>query len=253
MALLEIRGLTKYFGGLGALVDLDLDVKPLEMMGVIGPNGAGKSTLFNLIAGTHLPTSGQVIFDGQDITGLKPHQIAQAGIGRTFQSSTLLRESSVLDNVVTAFHLHYKTGVLEAFLHTKAAREDEQNIKKKAMDILEFTGLVSQQNKIAGTLSSGYQKILAVAIAFATQPKLLLLDEPVTTLSVAMVEKVMSLIDKVRSTGTTVIIIEHNMKVIMDYCDRIVVIAYGKKLAEGTAKAICDDEEVCQAYLGVMD
>jgi branched-chain amino acid transport system ATP-binding protein len=249
---LTVRKLTKHFGGLAALNDVDLDVSESEILGIIGPNGAGKTTLFNIIAGFFPPTSGEVMFREKELTGLRADQIARKGIGRTFQASTLFKQFTVFDNVFNAFHMHYRQPPWKALLHTSAVREEERTKKQEAMEILNFTGLASQKDKLAENLSSGYQKILAISIALATNPELLLLDEPVTTLSPHMVETVMGLVTKVRDAGMTVLIIEHNMKAIMDYCDRIVVLAYGKKVAEGLPQDIRENREVVEAYLGVM-
>jgi branched-chain amino acid transport system ATP-binding protein len=253
MALLEIRTLSKYFVGLAALNKLDLDVFDSEMVGLIGPNGAGKSTLFNVICGFYPPSEGNVIFKGKDITGLKSHKIARMGIGRSFQASTLFMKSTVLDNVLTGFHINYKEPVWKSFLHTSSARKEEKILREKAMEILDFTGLASQKDKFAENLSSGYQKTLAISIALSTNPDLLLLDEPVTTLSPDRVEMIMDLVNKVRGSGTTVVVIEHNMKAIMDYCDRIVVMAYGRNIAEGLPNEIRDNRDVIEAYLGDMN
>jgi branched-chain amino acid transport system ATP-binding protein len=252
MKVLEVRNLRKHFGGLAALRDVDLEVFESEILGIIGPNGAGKTTLFNIIAGFFSPTSGMVMFRGEQLTSLRADQIARKGIGRTFQASTLFSQFTVFDNVFNAFHMHYKQPPWKALLHTRAVREEERTMKQKAMELLDFTGLASQKDKLAENLSSGYQKILTISIALATNPKILLLDEPVTTLSPQMVETVMGLVTKVRDTGTTVLIIEHNMKAIMDYCDRIVVLAYGEKIAEGLPREIGENREVVEAYLGVM-
>ena len=249
---LEVRQLRKHFGGVAALSDVDLDVFESEILGIIGPNGAGKTTLFNIIAGFFPPTSGTVMCRGKKLTGLRADQVARKGIGRTFQTSTHFSQFTVFDNVFNAFHMHYKQPPWKALLHTRAVRDEERAMKKKAMEILNFTGLASQKDKLAENLSSGYQKILTISIALATNPKILLLDEPVTTLSPQMVETVMGLVTKVRDTGTTVLIIEHNMKAIMDYCDRIVVLAYGEKIAEGLPLEIGENREVVEAYLGVM-
>jgi branched-chain amino acid transport system ATP-binding protein len=253
MALLEIRKLTKYFGGLAALTDLDLDVFDSEILGIIGPNGAGKTTLFNVVTGFSPPKSGKVIFKGEDITGLRPDQIAQKGISRSFQLSTLFSRSTVFDNVFMACHMNFKQPIWKAPLPFRSVRKEEAMLKQKVIEILDFTGLVLQKDKIAGNLSSGWQKALSLSMPLATNPKLLLLDEPVTTLSPDRVEMIMKLVTKVRDAGTTVAIIEHNMKAIMDYCDRIVVLAYGKVIAEGKAQEIRENKEVIEAYLGSMD
>lgn len=250
MPILEIKKLSKYFGGVAAVDNLDVNFHEAKITGIIGPNGAGKTTLFNLITGFYQPNSGKVIFKGEDITGLKPHEITQKGIVRTFQTTTLLMRSTVLENVLTAFHLHYKTAIWKAFLHTRSSRNEERATRQRALEVVEFLGLASHKDKLAQNLSSGLQKLLAIAIGYATSPKLLLLDEPVTTLSPDKVEMVMKVISNVRNAGTTILIIEHNMKAIMDYCDTITVLAYGKKLVEGSAKEVAENNEVIESYLG---
>lgn len=250
MAILEIRNLSKSFGGFAAVSKLDLDVFDREILGIIGPNGAGKSTLFNLISGFLKPTKGSIVFRGEDITAMEPYQVAQIGLARTFQASTLFKQLTVFDNVYTALHMHYRTNVIEAFLHTKSSKNEDRSAKERALMALEFMGLAREKDKIAGQLSSGYQKALAICIAFATNPRLLLLDEPIATLSVEQTSIVMDLVTKVRIAGTAVVIIEHNMKVVMDHCDRIVALAYGKKIGEGTAKEIRENKDVVEAYLG---
>jgi branched-chain amino acid transport system ATP-binding protein len=253
MAILEVRDLKKKFGGLGALDGLDLDAYDSEILGIIGPNGAGKTTLFNVISGFYKPTVGKISFQGEVISGLRPDQIAGKGIGRTFQDLSLCMQSTVFENVFTAFHKSYSTGLWSAFFHTKAVAEEEKTLKKKAMEIIDFMGLTVHKDKLAANLSSGFKKALSLSVAFATNPKLLLLDEPATTLSPDKVEMIMNLVLRVRETGTTVVIIEHSMKAIMEYCDRIVVIANGKKLAEGKAKEISENKEVVEAYLGEVE
>lgn len=250
MTILEIRNLSKFFGGFAAVSELNLDVYDSEILGIVGPNGAGKSTVFNMISGFLKPTQGSIMFRGIDITGIKAYRIAQIGIARTFQASTVFKQLTAIDNVYTALHMHYRTNVVEALFHTKSYNNEERSALQKAEEIMEFMGLVSQKYKNAGELSSGYQKALAICIAFATNPRLLLLDEPITTLSADQIEIVMNLVTKVRNAGTTVIIIEHNMKVVMDYCDRITALAYGKKIAEGSAKEIRENKDVIEAYLG---
>lgn len=252
MALLEIRGLVKNFGGLSALSGFDLDVHRGDILGIIGPNGSGKTTLFNLITGFLKPTAGKIVFKDEEITGLRPDQIAKKSIGRSFQDLALCPQLSAFENIYSAHHTHYKTSLWRAFLHTKAVSSEEKKMKEKTEEIMKFMGLVPHQGKLAGTLSSGFQKALSISVAFALQPQLLLLDEPATTLSPDRVEMIMELVKKVRDSGTTVIIIEHNMKAIMDYCNRIAVIAYGRKLAEGSALEIQENKEVVESYLGAQ-
>jgi branched-chain amino acid transport system ATP-binding protein len=249
--MLEIRGLTKHFGGVAAVNRLDMTVNQGEIVGIIGPNGAGKTTLFNLITGFLKPTKGEVLLDGEDITGQKPHSIAEKGIVRTFQAASLFPDFTVLQNVTAACHLKPKVGLWEAVLHTSSHRKKREYALSRAKEILKFTGLDTQGDKIAGGLSSGWRRTLSVAIALAANPRLLLLDEPVTTLDPERVAFIMNLIAKVRASGVTVMVIEHNMRAIMDCCDRIVVLAFGKKIAEGSPEEVGQNQHVIDAYLGV--
>jgi branched-chain amino acid transport system ATP-binding protein len=230
-----------------------LDVKEAEILGIIGPNGAGKTTLFNVISGYFRPNSGKVIFDGQDITGLKAHQVANLGVSRTFQASTPFKKATVFENVLIGFHMSYKTSIWQRVLRTAAAQKEERELEEMTRKTLEFVGLIPHKDKLASELSSGYLRLLAIGTALATKPKLMLLDEPVTTLSPDKVEMVMELVTRVRNLGTTVVLIEHNMKAIMAYCDRIAVLGYGKKLAEGLPHEIRENREVVESYLGVID
>ena len=251
MCLLEIRKLTKDFGGLRVINELDLDVRQGEILGIIGPNGAGKTTLFNVISGFLAPTSGRVMFRGEDITGLKPHVIAQKGIVRTFQLMTLWPDLTVMD--ATRLALHMKSGFtfLGALFNNSSTRRKEKKVDERTMEISKFVGMEHLTNQVAGTLSHGYQRTLSLSIAAATGPPLLLLDEPVTALSPERVNTVLELVKKLRDAGSTVMIIEHNMRVIFHLCDRIAVINYGNKIAEGTPSQIKDDAVVISAYLGV--
>ncbi len=250
--ILEVVGLRKKFGELVAVDHMDVAVKEGEIMGLTGPNGSGKTTLFNLVTGFLKPTEGKVTFQGEDITGLPPHIIAKKGVTRTFQLISLYKDMTVLKNILIACHLHVGKGLFAQFMRLPNMRKREKEIEEKAMELMEFTGLTPHKDKLAGELSSGFQKALAISIAFTTDPKLLLLDEPVTTLSEDRVEMVMELIKKLRDTGTTVVMIEHNIRAIMNYCDRIVVLGYGKKIAEGTGQEVRDNKEVAEAYLGGM-
>jgi branched-chain amino acid transport system ATP-binding protein len=250
MALLETKSLTKYFGGLAAINDLDVEVLDSEILGLIGPNGAGKTTLFNLISCFFPPTKGEVMFKGGRISGLKPHEVAQMGIGRTFQKSTLFMGSSVLDNVFTGFHMNYKTGLLSQFLHTPTAREEAKLIKAKALEILEYMGLAPLKDELAQNLPHGHQRILSICVALAANPALLLLDEPVTGMNPGETEQTIDLIRQLREGGITIVVVEHDMKAVMSLCDRIVVLNYGKKIIEGPPEEIRENREVIEAYLG---
>lgn len=247
---LEVRDLSKFFGGLSAVSHLDLDIFDSEILGVIGPNGAGKTTLFNVISGFYSPSRGKVVFDGHDITGLKAHQVAQAGISRTFQISNLFMSLSALSNVFTCHHMSYRTGMWKRFLHTSSAIEEEERLRQSALEILEFMGLDDLKNEPAGKLTHGQQKALSICMALATNPKLLLLDEPVTGMNPAEIQTILNLISRIRSRGMTIAIVEHNMQAVMNLCDRIIVLNHGQKIAEGLHKEIIENQEVIEAYLG---
>jgi branched-chain amino acid transport system ATP-binding protein len=253
MSILEIKGLRKKFGELVAVDGVSLDVEEGEILGLIGPNGSGKSTIFNLITGFLKPTAGKVIWQGEDITGLPPHVIAKKGITRTFQLVTLYQDMTVLKNIIIACHLHVGMGLVSQFLRLPKMRAREKEIEERAIELMNFTGLTPHKDKLAGELSSGFQKALAISIGYTTDPKLLLLDEPVTTLSEDRVKMVMELVTKLRDAGTTIILIEHNFKAITDYCNRIVALGYGRKIAEGTAHEVRENKEVVESYLGVME
>lgn len=248
--ILEVKKLSKYFGGLAAVNEVDLGVSESEILGLIGPNGAGKTTLFNAISGYFPPTSGQVIFDGKDITGLKAHEVAYLGISRTFQASTLFMKISVLDNVFTGYHMSYRTGVWKRLLRTPAARKEEATLRQKAMEILEFMGLASLKDEMAMNLPHGHQRVLGVCMAMATNPTVLLLDEPVTGMNPGETQTMISLIRQIRDRGITIVLVEHDMKAVMDLCDRIAVLNYGQKITEGLPEEIRENKEVIEAYLG---
>lgn len=250
MPLLETRSLTKYFGGLAAINELDMEVFESEILGLIGPNGAGKTTLFNLISSFFPPTKGEVMFKGGLISGLKPHEVAQKGVGRTFQQSTLFMGSSALDNVFTGFHMNYKTGLLKQFLHTPKARKEAKFIKENALEILDYMGLAPLKDELAENLPHGHQRILSICVALAANPELLLLDEPVTGMNPGETEQTIDLIRRLRDRGITIVVVEHDMKAIMRLCDRIVVLNYGRKITEGPPEEIRENMEVIEAYLG---
>jgi len=250
MALLEIRHLSKIFGGLTALNQLDLDVQEGEILGIIGPNGAGKTTLFNLITGFFPPTLGTVRFKGEDITGLKADQVARKGIGRTFQASVLFMFATVFENTFSAFHMHYKQPGWKAFLRMPSARVEERAMEERVNGILEFMGLAHLKDELAINLPHGYQRLLGVALALSINPSLLLLDEPATGMNPVEKETMVGLIKKMRDNGSTIVIIEHDMKAMMSLCDRFAVLNFGQKIAEGDPRQVIDQKEVAEAYLG---
>lgn len=250
MPLLEIRNVSKYFGGLEAVGNVDFDVDQGEIKGLIGPNGAGKTTLFNVISGVYHPTSGRVVFKGKDIAHLKPHAIAKMGLVRTFQATTLFNSFSVLKNVLAGYHLHSKVNFWGALFNTPATVKRERDIEKKAMEILEFMGLSKYKDELALNLPHGYQRALGISIALAAEPELLMLDEPVTGMNPEETMEMMGVINKIRDRAITVLLIEHDMRVVMDLCEKITVLNFGKKLAEGPPEEIRKNKDVIEAYLG---
>ncbi len=247
--LLETRALGKTFGGLSAVSAFNMYVKEGEIVGLIGPNGAGKSTLFNLITGVYPPTNGQVMFDGKDITGKKPHQVAALGIGRTFQLNPLFGDFTVLENVSASFHLRPKSSLVAIYFNGTTYRRNEAYILEQSMEILGLVGLEQVKDELARNLPHGYQKMLGVARALATRPKLLLLDEPLGGMNPEEIDFTLKAIRETRNQGMTVLIVEHNMQ-ILDLCDRVVVISFGQKICEGSPKEVREDEKVIRAYFG---
>ena len=251
MAMLEVRGLGKQFGGLAALSDVDFEVNEGEILGLIGPNGAGKTTFFNVISGLLRPSAGTVAYKGEDITGLKFHKVAAKGLVRTFQLTVLFNEMTVLDNVVTAHHLHYTGGGLGMLL---GGRGQTREMEKSAMEILEFLGLDQVKDETTENLPHGHQRLLGVAIGMAARPDLLFLDEPVTGMNREEAQDMMRIIRLLRDERkTTVVLVEHNVRVVMGVCDRIVVLSFGRKIAQGLPEEISDNQEVIEAYLGAGD
>ncbi len=254
MALLEVRSLTKRFGGLTAVSELTFDVNEGEILGIIGPNGAGKSTVFNLICGTLKPTSGTLTFRGENITGLPPHKIAARGIARVFQGNVLFPESTVITNVLIGMHLHTGLRTFGFLFGGHHARRREKALRERAMEILELVGLADQADEVASSLPHGNQRHICLAIALATEPRLLLLDEPVTGMNAEEVAAMLETLRKLRrEQGMTLVVVEHNMQAVMGLCDRIVTISYGKKICEGTPEQTCSDPAVIAAYLGAED
>lgn len=250
--LLETKGLTKNFGGLTAVNNLDIQIKEGEAVGLIGPNGAGKSTCFNLITGGTRPTSGKVLFNNREITGMKPHHVAKLGIGRTFQLNPLFGDFTVLQNIVASFFLHPKSNLWDVFFGTRTYRRNEIKIAEQALEILKMLGLDKVKDELAKNLPQGYQKMLGIARALATRPKLLLLDEPLGGMNSDEIKFTMDIIDKTRKRGVTILLVEHNME-IMDIVNRVVVINFGQKICEGTIEEVRENKQVVEAYFGVEE
>lgn len=247
MALLEARNLTKYFGGLAAVNQVDITVERGEIVGLIGPNGAGKTTCFNLLSGFLPPTNGSIAFNGESILGLKPPEIVKRGLVRTFQLTTLFQEMTVLQNVLLGLHLHSRRAFAKILFSLQGYPREEIS---RCREVLEFTGLAPQADELAKNLPHGYQRTLGIAMALATQPQLLMLDEPVTGMNHSESQQVMELVKTIRDRGTTVLLVEHNMKAVMGTCERIVVLNFGQKLTEGVPARVGSNRDVIEAYLG---
>lgn len=248
--MLEITHLSKRFGGLAAVNDVSTVIEAGKINAIIGPNGAGKTTFFNLISGTHPPTSGRITFKGRDVTGLRADQVAQLGVSRTFQSTALFDMASVLDNLIVGHRLRTRSGLLDVLLNSARLQKEERACREKARSALDFVGLSHIANRLAGDITQEERKRVAFALALATEPALVLLDEPAGGVNPEETAGLAELIRKMVRSGLTVCLIEHKMDMIMRLADKILVLNYGEKIAEGTPAEIRANPAVIDAYLG---
>ncbi|HUJ88966.1 MAG TPA: ABC transporter ATP-binding protein [Syntrophorhabdales bacterium] len=250
MALIEITNLGKSFGGNRAVDGIDIELRPGEIVGLVGPNGAGKSTVFNLITGFLRPNSGTIKFKGDDITGLRPDQIAKRGIGRTFQITLLFHGQTVLESMLAGHVREERTGFWHALFNTSAYRQERAQAFEKSIDTLQFMGLTEWKDTLVNVLPCGLQRFLGIAQVIMSPVEILLLDEPLTGLNEEEISMLLGKLKQLRSQGISILLIEHHMKAVMSFCDRIVVINFGQKIAEGTPLEISTNPAVIEAYLG---
>ena len=250
---LAVRDVSMRFGGLAALSDVSFEVEEGELIALVGPNGAGKSTLFNIIAGVFAPTAGRIELAGADVTGKSSHALARLGVARTFQLVTLFPDMSVLENVVQGLHRHTRLALFGGIFNTAAYRADVRRVAERAEAVLELLGIAAHRHERAAELPLGIAKLLTVAIALATGPKLLLLDEPAAGLSLEESTRMMDLVSGEVRKRCTVLLVEHNMRIVGRYCDRAVVLRFGRKIYDGRADGLVHDPAVVDAYLGVAE
>jgi len=248
--LLKIESITKIFGGLTALEDLSFSIAAGEITGIIGPNGAGKTTLFNIVTGVYDPTSGKVYYRGKDITGFPPEKLARLGMVRTFQGIELFGQMTVLENVMVGLHTKSQSGIIASVLKLPAHLREERHIRERAISWLEFAGIAELADTKAANLPFGKGRLLEIARAMAVEPTIILLDEPAAGLNSRETSDLAALIKRIKDSGITIALVEHDMDLVMGICSRIVVLNLGRKLAEGTARQIQEDENVITAYLG---
>jgi branched-chain amino acid transport system ATP-binding protein len=251
MSMLDVQDLTKRFGGLTALSNVNLKVERGDTLGIIGPNGSGKTTLFNVISGVYKPTKGRIFFDGIDCTPLPAHQIAKAGVSRTFQMLRIFKEMSCFENMLVGYHQHIKYGAVTAAIGLPAKYASERQAKAEMMELLDFVGLADYAHMPAAEMSIGQQRLLALGRAVAMKPKMLMLDEPAAGLSPINIDRLLETVTALqRKFDLTVIVIEHVLKVVMNMCNRVAVLDHGQKIAEGTPTEVKENPLVVEAYLG---